>query len=179
MFAGKSATRTFMCAALAAMSSPETELELAVELINRVFEGIEGPTRALHVCRGNWSQDESALLAGPYDSLIPYLAQMEVDQFVLEYATERAGPLEVLGGLPDARQLGIGVVNPRTTGIESPEDIAGRVTEAAATLGGERISLNPDCGFGTFAERPVATANTAYKKLCLLSQAAQIPRSRR
>ena len=32
VFAGKSATRTFMCAALAAAASPESELELAVEL---------------------------------------------------------------------------------------------------------------------------------------------------
>src|SRR3990172_6047924 len=56
VFAGKSATRTFMCAALAASASPEKELDFAVDLINRVVEGIEGPVLAVHVCRGNWSQ---------------------------------------------------------------------------------------------------------------------------
>ena len=56
VFAGKSATRTFMCAALAASASPEGELEFAVDLINRVVDGIDGPILALHVCRGNWSQ---------------------------------------------------------------------------------------------------------------------------
>lgn len=39
VFAGKAATRTFMCAALAASASPEAELELAVSLVNRVVEG--------------------------------------------------------------------------------------------------------------------------------------------
>ncbi|MGQ0678670.1 MAG: vitamin-B12 independent methionine synthase [Actinomycetota bacterium] len=177
MFAGKSATRTFMCAALAANADPVQELELAVELVNRVFAGVTGTVRALHVCRGNWSQDESVLLAGPYDSLIPYLSRMEVDQFVLEYATERAGPLEVLKDLPLDRQLAIGVVNPRTEQIESPTDVADRVRMAAQFLGGDRIWLNPDCGFGTFAERPVATTATAVGKLHALTEAAALLRA--
>ena len=92
VFAGKSATRTFMCAALAASASPEGELEFAVDLINRVAEGIQGPILAVHVCRGNWSQKEDILLQGPYDPLIPYFSRMKVHQLVLEYATPR-GPL--------------------------------------------------------------------------------------
>lgn len=67
VFAGKSATRTFMCAALAASASPEGELEFAVDLINRVVAGIDGPILALHVCRGNWSQKEEVLR----DRMIP------------------------------------------------------------------------------------------------------------
>src|SRR5438874_1061270 len=99
VFAGKSTTRTFMCAALAASASPETELEFAVDLINRVVEGIDGSITALHVCRGNWSQKEDVLLAGSYDSLVPYFARMNMRQFVLEYATPRAGSVEALKGL--------------------------------------------------------------------------------
>jgi 5-methyltetrahydropteroyltriglutamate--homocysteine methyltransferase len=101
VFAGKSAQRTFMCAALAASASPEKELDLAVDLLNRVVEGIEGPLIALHVCRGNWSQKEEVLLKGPYDALVPYFRRMKVRQFVLEWATPRAGSLDCLRGLPD------------------------------------------------------------------------------
>jgi hypothetical protein len=39
-------------------------------------------------------------------------------------------------------------------------------------LGAERLFLNPDCGFGTFADRPVATPRVAYEKLRALAQAA-------
>ncbi|MGH2771053.1 MAG: vitamin-B12 independent methionine synthase, partial [Actinomycetota bacterium] len=176
VFAGKSSTRTFMCAALAASASPTRELELAVDLINRVFEGIQGPVRALHVCRGNWSRNEDVLLQGSYDALVPFFARMDVDQFVLEYATPRAGSVQVLSDLPEASGLGFGVVNPRTAEIESPEKIAARAREAASVLGSQRIWLNPDCGFGTFAQRPVATARVAYEKLGALVRAAKLLR---
>jgi 5-methyltetrahydropteroyltriglutamate--homocysteine methyltransferase len=172
VFAGKSATRTFMCAALAASASPEGELDLAVELINRVVDGIEGPILALHVCRGNWSQQEGVLLDGPYDALIPYFRRMRLHQFVLEYATPRAGSLDALTGLPPNAQLGFGAVNPRTTTVEAPEAIAARVEEVARRLAPAHIFLNPDCGFGTFADRPVGTPEVAFQKLCALVQAA-------
>jgi 5-methyltetrahydropteroyltriglutamate--homocysteine methyltransferase len=179
VFAGKSATRTFMCAALAASASPEGELELAVDLINRVVEGISGPTLALHVCRGNWSQKEEVLLEGSYDPLLPYFARMKVQQFVLEYATPRAGALQALQALPSTVQIGFGAVNPRTAELESPAQVASRVAQLAEFIAPERIYLNPDCGFGTFADRPVGTPDTAFKKLRVLAQAAEILRAAR
>src|SRR5499426_2163128 len=131
VFAGKSATRTFMCAALAASASPEKELDFAVDLINRVVAGIDGPITALHVCRGNWSQKEEVLLAGPYDALMPAFRRMNVRQFVLEHATDRAGPLASLAQLPPRAQVGLGSVNPRTSEIEAPAEIAARARTVA------------------------------------------------
>jgi 5-methyltetrahydropteroyltriglutamate--homocysteine methyltransferase len=55
-------TRTFMCAALATRSDPSEELEFAVALINRVLEWAGGVRTGLHICRGNWSQNEATLL---------------------------------------------------------------------------------------------------------------------
>jgi 5-methyltetrahydropteroyltriglutamate--homocysteine methyltransferase len=179
VFAGKSATRTFMCAALAASASPEGELELAVELINRVVEGVDGPTLALHVCRGNWSQKEEVLLQGSYEPLIPYFARMKVDQYVLEYATPRAGSLQALQALPTTAQIGFGAVNPRTTELETVEEVVSRVNELAELINPEQIYLNPDCGFGTFADRPVGTFDVAFKKLRTLSRAAEVLRGSR
>lgn len=177
LLAGRSATRTFMCAALAASSSPEGELERAVSLLNRTVEGIHGSILGVHVCRGNWSRKEDVLLAGPYDGLIPYLNQMKLDQFVLEYATSRAGAPAALAALNPKAQVGYGAVNPRTSEAEGPEDIAKRVRELAQLVAPERIYLNPDCGFGTFAERPMADAPTAFAKLAALAAAARILRN--
>ncbi|MBI1853200.1 MAG: cobalamin-independent methionine synthase II family protein [Planctomycetes bacterium] len=177
VFAGKSATRTFMCAALAASASPEKELDFAVDLVNRVVDGIDGPVLALHVCRGNWSQKEDVLLQGSYDALIPHFRRMRVQQFVLEYATPRAGSLEALRDLPAGALVGFGAVNPRTTEIEPPAEIAARVRRLAGIISPERIHLNPDCGFGTFADRPVATADVASAKLQALAAAATVLRA--
>lgn len=172
-FAGKSSTRTFMCAALAAQASPESELELAVELINRVVDGVSGTITAMHVCRGNWSRKEEVLLAGSYDPLMPTFRKMKVKQFVLEYATERAGTLDALRELPPGAQVGLGAVNPRTSEIEPTATIVERARRVAELLDADRVFLNPDCGFGTFAERPVNSATVAEQKLAALAQAAQ------
>jgi 5-methyltetrahydropteroyltriglutamate--homocysteine methyltransferase len=171
-------TITFMCAALAARKDPAEELEFAVSLVNRVTEGVEGVRLGLHVCRGNWSRQEDVLLTGSYQPLVPYLQRMRVRQLVLEHATPRAGSLQAIGeGLAD-RELGLGVVNPRTDEAEEPATIAARVEEALRYFPPEAMFLNPDCGFGTFANRPLNTADVAERKLAAMVTAARDLRSR-
>ena len=165
-------TRTFMCAALAARKDPAEELEFAVALINRVVAGIEGVRTGLHICRGNWSQNEETLLRGSYHPLLPYLARINVRQLVLEYATPRAGELLPVTG----KELGVGVVNPRTADVEAVEGIVERVREALRLLPPENIFLNPDCGFGTFSRRPMNSVEIAAKKLKAMVEAATVLR---
>jgi 5-methyltetrahydropteroyltriglutamate--homocysteine methyltransferase len=162
-------TRTFMCAALAARRDPAEELELAVSLLNRVVEGIGNVRIGVHVCRGNWSRDETTLLSGGYHPLAPYLERLDVAQLVLEYATDRAGDLMSFGG----KELGMGVVNPRTDAVESSAAIRVAVEDALKFYPPERIFLNPDCGFGTFSGRPMNTWETAAAKVGAMVAAAR------
>ncbi len=173
-------TRTFMCAALAARKDPVEELEFAVDLINRVVTGLDGLRIGLHVCRGNWSQQEQILLKGSYHPLAPYLARLNVQQLVLEFATPRAGELAALLGVREIvneKELGLGVVNPRTPETEPVAAIVERVKEALQYLPPERIFLNPDCGFGTFSSRPMNSVKVAIRKLEALALAAAVLRA--
>jgi 5-methyltetrahydropteroyltriglutamate--homocysteine methyltransferase len=173
-------TRTFMCAALAARKDPAEELEFAVDLINRVVAGLDGVRIGLHVCRGNWSQKEQILLKGSYHPLAPYLARLNVRQLVLEFATPRAGELRALLGvreIVERKELGLGVVNPRTPETEPVKAILERVEEALQYLPPERIFLNPDCGFGTFSSRPMNSVEEAIRKLEALAQASAVLRA--
>ena len=63
------------------------------------------------------------------------------------------------------RHLGFGVINPRTENIESVDDIVASVQEVRKILPDEKILLNPDCGFGTFAQRPMNSDEIAFEKL--------------
>lgn len=126
----------------------------------------------MHVCRGNWSRKEETLLSGDYKPLVKYFQEIKVDQLVLEFATERAGNLSVLEGLSGEKELGLGVVNPRTDVVETPEQIATRVRTATKYFDPSRIYLNPDCGFATFAETPLNSAKSAYAKLHAMATAA-------
>jgi 5-methyltetrahydropteroyltriglutamate--homocysteine methyltransferase len=162
-------TRTFMCAALAARRDPAEELELAVSLINRVVEGVRDVRIGVHVCRGNWSRDETTLLSGGYQPLAPYLERLDVTQLVLEYATDRAGALMPFGG----KELGVGVVNPRSDTVESVAAIRAVVEEALGFYAPSQIFLNPDCGFGTFSNRPMNTWEIAAAKVGAMVAAAR------
>src|SRR3989441_57741 len=170
---GAEGAETFMCAALASRKDPTQELSYALELMNRTVQGISGIKLGVHVCRGNWSRREDVLLKGNYGPLLPYLTEMKVDQLVLEFATPRAGELEVFKEYGDEKEIGLGVVNPRSSEVESPELIERRVRDATKFFDPSKIYLNPDCGFGTFAERPVNDATTASAKLRSISTAAK------
>ncbi len=169
---GSEGEETFMCAALASRRDPTEELRYAVELMNRTVRGISGVKLGIHVCRGNWSRREDVLLKGNYGPLLPYLMDMKIDQLVLEFATPRAGELEVFKEYKEEKEIGLGIVNPRSTTIEQPKAIERRVKEATRYFDPSQVYLNPDCGFGTFAERPVNDAKTAYGKLRSMGTAA-------
>jgi methionine synthase II (cobalamin-independent) len=138
--------------------------------------GIEGVRTGLHVCRGNWSRQEDVLLTGDYERLLPAFRAMEIDQFVLEYATPRAGELAVVGEALGHRELGLGCINPRTDEAEDPAAIVARAEEALRYYRPEQVFLNPDCGFGCFANRCVNEEAPAVAKLHSMVQAARVLR---
>ena len=135
--------------------------------------GFEDLRTGVHVCRGNWSKRDDVLLTGDYGPLVPTFAAMRVAQLVLEFATPRAGELRVVGEALAAREIGLGVVNPRTDTIEAPEEIVARVEEALRYYRPDQVFLNPDCGFACFANRGVSDDSTAAGKLRVMVEAAR------
>ncbi len=139
---------------------------------------MSGVRTGLHVCRGNWSRQEDVLLTGDYHALLPAFEAMRVQQFVLEYATPRAGELSIVGEALKDRELGLGCVNPRTDEAEDPASIVARAEEALQFYRPDQIWLNPDCGFGCFASRCVNEEAHAVAKLRSMTTAAAILRER-
>src|SRR5215475_8299256 len=173
---GDESEQTFMCAALGSRRDPADELEFAVRLMNETVAGIDGVRFGVHICRGNWSRKEDVLLKGNYGPLLPWLMRMNIHQLVLEMATPRAGEIEVFKEYKNQKELGLGVANPRTDNIEDPRAIVQSVRRLLEFYDADKIFLNPDCGFGTFAERCVNTPDIAYKKLQSVAKAAEILR---
>jgi len=176
-------TRSFMCAALSEKKDPKEELEFATGLIKEIVEYAKGKNIAvsLHVCRGNWSKNESTLLSGPYTPLLPLFEEVKPDILTLEFSTPRAGELSSLLESEIIRKnciLGLGVINPRTDNIETSEEIVERAEEALKWLPKEKVWLNPDCGFATFANRPVNTMEIIEKKLIQLDEAKKYLRAK-
>src|SRR3989454_2909075 len=74
VFTGAKNTRSFMCGALSEKSDAATELAFARTLLAQVAAGLPRDRLALHVCRGNWTRDEHAALAGDYRPLLSFFA---------------------------------------------------------------------------------------------------------
>lgn len=173
VFSGQKSKRSFMCGALSETEGPEHELGFARELVNAVVEGFPRERIALHVCRGNWTPDESVALSGSYAPLVPTLAGMKVGAYLLEACTPRAGDMALLQQLPSDARIGVGVVNQKQQAIEPVDEIAARIARAADLFGADRLLLHPDCGFATFADNPICSMQVAEGKLAAIVQAAQ------
>lgn len=136
----------------------------------------------LHVCRGNFTRQESSLLEGNYEKLSDFFVSVAPDMLTLELSTPRAGDISALFSNPELAKkvaLGVGVVNPRITYVETPEEIVAAVEQAMEFVQDpQRIWLNPDCGFATFANRPMNEMDIIRQKLDSMVKAQAILRSK-
>lgn len=178
VFTGAKTQRSFMCGALSERGDPQVELAFARDLLNAVVDGFPLERTAVHICRGNWTKDESTCLSGNYEPLMETLRAVNVGTYFLELCTPRAGELEVLRTLPAARRVGVGVVNQKLDRVETVEEIVAKLETAVAIFGPDRVLINPDCGFATFADNPVASAAVAEAKLKNMAAAAAVMRKR-
>jgi 5-methyltetrahydropteroyltriglutamate--homocysteine methyltransferase len=117
---------------------------LAAEAINRVLENVRGEG-AVHLCFGNYGGQ--TIQEGTYRELVSFLNSLEADHVLLELAHRPPEELSWLREIDDRLSFGVGVVDIKTTVVESADLIAERIEAAAKVLGEDRISyVNPDCG---------------------------------
>jgi len=178
VFGQPSGGRTFMCGALGEKRGEQEELAFAQALLQQVVEGMPRDRLALHVCRGNWTPDESVALTGDYARLLPLLCDVGVGTLFLELCTPRAGDEAVLRALPRDRRVGVGVVNQKGQVVDEVGQIVARAERAIEIFGPERVLLNTDCGFATFADNPIVSARIAEAQLAAIVEASRVLRAR-
>ncbi len=146
------------------------EVGLAVKAINLVYDGIQGPARAVHVCYGN--RYARPVWEGHYEFLFPTILDAQVDQLVLEFARKGYDDLDLFKKYATSSlTLGLGVIDVKNPRPEQPEQIVGRVHQALRVLPPERLMINPDCGLRHLP------ADAARAKLRAMSQGAAIVRA--
>jgi 5-methyltetrahydropteroyltriglutamate--homocysteine methyltransferase len=151
----------------------ERTLTEGMDIINSVAT-IPGVTFGLHVCRGNnmslW------MASGGYDFLAEAVfgRLTNFDIFLLEYDDERSGSFEPLAKAPDDKAIMLGLVSSKTTTLESVEDLAARVHEAARYTGLERLGVSTQCGFSsTLPGANLTNEDVQARKLELVAEVAR------
>ena len=127
----------------------------AAEAINRVLDAVNG-LPAVHLCFGNYGGQ--SIQKGSWDRLIDYLNALHADHIVMEVAHRPPEELIAFRGLRPEIGLGLGVVDIKTTEIESADTVARAIERAERLLGDGRVRwVHPDCGFWML-KRPIADA---------------------
>ena len=184
VFTNSKSDNSFYWGALSEKVKVDKELKFAKNLLNEVLNEInshEGVMSIMHVCRGNWTKDESVLLEGAYDKLGKFFDSLKVDMLALEFSTPRAGEVEKLfynNFLDTKIILGFGCINPRSDRVESVDEIVRNVEKVLEFLPPENVWLNPDCGFATFSRRPLNPYPIIQKKLENMVEASRILREK-
>ncbi|HET7500370.1 MAG TPA: methionine synthase [Kofleriaceae bacterium] len=146
-----------------------------IEALHRAIEGL-ACTTAVHICYGYGIQanlDWKATLGGEwrqYEQIFPALARSRIAQVSVECRNARV-PMSLLS-LLDGKDLLIGVIDVASDEIETPEQVAATLEEAARYVPRQRITACTNCGMAPM-RRDIALA-----KLVALGQGAALARQR-
>jgi len=153
---------------------PDQALDEAIRADNDCLEGVrrQGVTLAIHLCRGNNRSHWYA--EGGYDPIAEKLFnRLNVDLFLLEYESERAGTFEPLRFVPKAKGVVLGLVSSKLPDLESREQLMRRIGEASRYVPLENLALSPQCGFASSMEGNLLTEEEQWRKLQLVVETAR------
>ena len=94
------------------------------------------------MCRGNnrsrWHAE------GSYDPVAEKaFSQLNVDRFLLEYESERAGGFEPLRFVPRDKMVVLGIISSKLPELESVDQLQRRIEEAAKYIPIEKLAISP------------------------------------
>jgi 5-methyltetrahydropteroyltriglutamate--homocysteine methyltransferase len=126
---------------------------------------------AMHMCRGNmnafWGGD------GGYEPVAEAVFNMaNIDAFLLEYDTPRAGDFAPLRHVSKGKQVLLGVVSTKDSRLEEHDALKRRIDEAARHVDIAQLGICPQCGFSTNLFGTDFTVDVERRKLALLVETA-------
>jgi 5-methyltetrahydropteroyltriglutamate--homocysteine methyltransferase len=154
-------------------SDPDELVDLYIEAINEaVAECPSDMVIGVHMCRGNFKGHY--LAEGGYESVAErFFSRTDVNHFLLEFDTPRAGDFQPLRFVPKDKGVVLGLISSKTPQLESIDLLKRRTEEATKFIDLDRLAISPQCGFAsTVAGNPVTEADERAK-LQLVVQAAK------
>src|SRR5882672_3810355 len=147
--------------------------EWGIEALHRAIEGLTCTT-AVHICYGYGIKaniDWKATLGGEwrqYEQIFPALAKSRIDQVSVECRNSRV-PVSLLR-LLDGKDVQVGVIDVATDEVETPEQVAAVIAEAAKYVANEKIIAGTNCGMAPMR------SDIALAKLAALGRGAELAR---
>jgi 5-methyltetrahydropteroyltriglutamate--homocysteine methyltransferase len=144
-----------------------------IAALHRAIEGLTCTT-AVHICYGygiKANLDWKATLGNEwrqYQEIFPALAASRISQVSVECRNSRV-PISLLK-LLDGKDVLIGAIDVATDAVETPQDVAAVIAEAAKYVAPDKIVACTNCGMAPMRWK------LAYAKLAALGQGAALAR---
>lgn len=126
----------------------DANVDFYVDAINAIVrDRPAGMTVTMHMCRGNTGQ---GMASGGYEPIAERaFGRLDLDGYLLEYDTPRAGDFAPLRFLPKGKMAILGLVSTKVHALETVDALRRRVEEAARFVPLDQIGLCPQCGFAS------------------------------
>ncbi len=159
---------------VAAGQDPDALIGLYIKAINQaVAHAPAGVALGVHVCRGNFKGHY--LSTGGYDDVAEqFFTTTNVNHFLLEFDTPRAGDFSPLRFIPKNKGVVLGLISSKTPELERMSKLRRRVVEAAKVVDLDRLAISPQCGFASTVAGNPLTAADQEAKLRLVVEAARV-----
>jgi 5-methyltetrahydropteroyltriglutamate--homocysteine methyltransferase len=152
---------------------PETIRDTYAGVLGRITAAAPSDmTFGMHMCRGN--NRGKWMGSGGYEYVSEVVFQRTgIDNFFMEYDTDRAGDFAPLRHVPAGKHVVLGLVSTKTPVLESKDELKRRIDQAASYLPLDQLCLSPQCGFASnFMGNPV-TVDDERRKLGLVVETAR------
>jgi 5-methyltetrahydropteroyltriglutamate--homocysteine methyltransferase len=153
---------------------PDQALDEDIRGDNLAVQGLDRTriTLANHICRGNgrsaWHTE------GGYEPIAEKVfGGLDIDRFLLEYDSDRAGGFEPLRFVPAGKQVVLGLVTTKLGDLETQDDLLRRIDEASKFVPTENLALSPQCGFASVEQGNLLTWDDQRRKLELVVATAR------
>jgi 5-methyltetrahydropteroyltriglutamate--homocysteine methyltransferase len=146
-----------------------------VEALNHAVAGLPPERMRVHVCWGNYEGPHHRDV--PLHDIIDILLAARPAGLSVEAANPRhAHEWSVFENLrlPEGKVVIPGVLDTTTNFIEHPELVAQRLVQYARLVGPDNVIAGVDCGFATFAGRPLVDPRIAWAKLGAMVEGARL-----
>jgi 5-methyltetrahydropteroyltriglutamate--homocysteine methyltransferase len=121
-----------------------------VDLFNRTVAPAVGRTYlSTHLCFGNYKG--RAVAKRTYAPMFPDFIELAVDELHLEMASRELAELELIERVGEVRDVAVGLVDVKSSYLETPEDVEQRIRACLRFVAPERLAVAPDCGLSQTA----------------------------
>jgi methionine synthase II (cobalamin-independent) len=144
----------------------------AAGIIIGCFDGIDGVTRGIHICNGNFKGRPLSPIVrnAPWVELLQRLdGVIDIAALECSYFAEWL-ERDAFADMPPSIELAAGIVDEASYGIETVKKIRDRAADWARVVGEERLWISPSCGFG---RHPARSRPVLRAKMENLVQAAE------